>query len=98
MTTGSFRGYKAIQEALVEVAPLADWLRQNRPEVRHICVTRNYYDLFKRWPLAGKAQPVPIDYDDSGRITFCGFELHHDKSIGRYVKPIAPEQADLVSA
>lgn len=88
------QGYRLIEDIMKRVRPLAEWTRQFKPEQLHLTLTRNDYDILKRWPVAAHAHGV----DAAGQeIWFRGLELTYDGGPRRYVRPLAPIQADFAN-
>jgi hypothetical protein len=97
VTVGVFRGYKAIQEVLTRVEPLAQFALTVRPDIKFVRISRSDYDLICRYKQAGIAQRIPISYQ-GGVPHYRGLELGHDGTLGRYVKAAPNTQTDLVEA
>lgn len=87
------QGYRLIETIMKRVGPLADWTRQFKPEQQHLTLTRNDYDILKRWPVAAHAHDV--DAVNGRELWFRGLELTYDGGPRRYVKPRPVVQVDL---
>lgn len=87
------QGYRLIEDIMKRVGPLADWTRQFKPDQLHLTLTRNDYDVLKRWPKAAHAHGV--DVVNGREVWFRGLELTYDGGPRRYEKKKLPEQSDL---
>ncbi len=87
------QGYRLIEDIMKRVGPLAEWTRKFKPQQCHLTLTRNDYDILKRWPVAAHAHGVDVVNDRE--IWFRGLELTYDGGPRRYVKPPAPVQTDI---
>lgn len=87
------QGYRLIEDIMKRVRPLAEWTRQFKPEQLHLTLTRNDYDILKRWPKA--AHTHGVDVVNGSEVWFRGLELTYDGGPRRYIKLPTPVQADL---
>lgn len=87
------QGYRLIEDIMKRVEPLADWTRQFKPGQLHLTLTRNDYDILKRWPVAAHAHGV--DTVGGRELWYRGLELTYDGGPRRYQKVAMPAQVDL---
>jgi hypothetical protein len=87
------QGYRLIDVIMKRVGPLADWTRQFKPEQQHLTLSRNDYDILRRWPVAAHAHGV--DTVGGRELWFHGLELTYDGGPRRYQKATQPMQVDL---
>ena len=76
-----FRGYHSIKEVVDYMAPLADWMRQNKPSNKELTLKGPDFDLIKRWPKAAGMFEIQ---EINGALHYKGFTLKRDKKPGRY--------------
>src|SRR4051812_20597545 len=87
------QGYRLIEDIMKRVRPLAEWTRQFKPGQLHLTLSRNDYDVLKRWPVAAHAHEVDVVNDRE--ICSRGLELTYDGGPGRYVRPPVAIQVDI---
>lgn len=85
--TSYFRGYWAIKEVIEYMAPLAGWMRKNKPDIHILTLKRQDFDLLKRWPKAASMFDVSQGLD--GSLSYQGFTLKFDKKPPRYDRDAA---------
>jgi hypothetical protein len=87
------QGYRLIEDIMKRVGPLAEWTRKFKPNQQHLTLTRNDYDILKRWPRAAHAHGV--DAVNDRELWFRGLELTYDGGPRRYVRVPGVTQVDI---
>lgn len=86
-TSKLFRGYRAIEDVVARMKPLAEWHKLNRPDIKVLTLHRRDLDVIQRWPETGRL----FEINTNNGITYWrGFELRADKTPSRYRDPFEP--------
>lgn len=76
-TSKLFRGYRAVEDVVVRMKPLAEWHRLNRGDIHVMTLRRRDLDVLRRWPETASHFEITTN---NGVTYWHGFELRADRT------------------